>query len=110
MNEHLERIIVADEDARAHVESARTAADARVQAARADCQARADAAVAAQRRDREARLNEIQQAADHTVSARQSARASHAEARRRVADPFVAEAAGVYARIVRDGTAPRGIT
>ena len=107
MNEHLERIVVADEDARARVESARAAADARLAASRGEYVARAEAAAAARRRALDAQLNEIVQAADRTVIARQSARANHAEARRRVADAHVAEAAGVFARIVREGTAPR---
>jgi hypothetical protein len=110
MNEHLERIVVADEDARAHVEAARGAADARVAAVRNDCRVRAEQAAAAKQRALEAELQQIQEAADRTISARQAARATYAEARRRVAEPIVAEAAGVFARIVREGAAPRRIT
>lgn len=110
MNEHLERIVVADEDARAHVEAARGSADARVAAARTDCRIRAEQAAAERQRALESQLQQIQETADRTVSARQAARAISAEARRRVAEPFVAEAAGVFARIVREGAAPRRVT
>jgi hypothetical protein len=110
VNEHLEQIIAADEDARAHVEAARTAADARVEAARIDCRTRAEQAAARDRQTREAQLADIDDTANRTIRARQAARAAYAEARRRAAGPYVAEAAGVYARIVRDGASPRRIT
>jgi hypothetical protein len=51
-------------------------------------------------------LRQIQEHTDRTVAARRTARAEYAEARRRAAKPYLAEAAGAYARIVREGAAP----
>jgi hypothetical protein len=110
MNDELERIVAADEDARAHVEAARLAADSRVDTARAECRKRAEESAEARRRALDEELGRIQDAADHTIAARRQMRADYAEARRRAADPFVAEAAGVYARIVREGATPRRMT
>ncbi len=110
MNEDLDRIVAADEEARAHVDAARTAADARLAAARDLCRSRAEQTAAARQQAVESQLQQIQDAADRAISARQAARATSAEARRRVAEPCVAEAAGLFARIVRGDRAPRRAT
>jgi hypothetical protein len=110
MDEQLERIIIADEDARAHVAAARTAADERRSAAEAQCRRRREADRAAAREALDGELRHIQEIADRTVAARVAARAEYAEARRRAAEPSLAEAAGAYARVVREGAAPSRMT
>ena len=109
MDEQLERLIVADEDARAHVTAARMAAADRIEAARADCRQRAAESAMERRRALDDELQQIQKTADEVVAARRSARARYAEARRRAAEPMLAEAAGVYARILRGDASPRRI-
>ena len=107
MDENLERIIVADEDARAHLATARAAAHQRIADAQAQCRQRRDASDTARRQALEDELRHLQESTDRTVGAREQARAEYAEARRRAAEPLLAEAAGAYARIVRDGVSSR---
>ena len=110
MDESLERIIVADEDARAHLATARAAADQRIADAQAQCRRRRDASETARRQALEDELRHIQESTDRTVGAREHARVEYAEARRRAAEPLLAEAAGAYARIVRGGATPSRVT
>ena len=106
MNADLEAIIAADEEARARVEAARAAALAQVQAA-IDERER-------QRREREEALlnvarddeQRILEAADRAVAERKSSRARYLESRRQASEGALTRAAGVYARIIREGPTP----
>ena len=107
MDDNLEAIVSADEEARARVDAARSAASAGIQEAR-DERAR-------RRREREQALRNavddeegrIDEETARSVAARQARRAQYLEARRQVAETVLARAAEVYVQIIRDGPAPR---
>ena len=107
MDDNLEAIVSADEEARARVDAARRAANTRIQAVRDERGHR--------RREREQALrsavdNEerrIDEETGRAVAERQARRARYLEARRQVAEGVLAHAAEVYAHIIRDGPVPR---
>ena len=110
MDEHLERIVAADEEARARVAAARAQAAARIDAAREQSRRQQAARIAAHRRRWTRRCSRSRALPIEAVSERKAARAHYAEARRKAAEPLLAEAADIYARIVRDGAPPRPTT
>jgi hypothetical protein len=107
MDESLERIVAADEEARARVANVRAEAAARVEAARARCRAQQYERDDTRRKSLAAALADIEGATERTIDERRAARARYAEARRQRAETVLAEAAEQFARIVRDGGPPR---
>ena len=106
MDPDLERLIAADEDARARVDAAREAARVRVAAAREDLHQRQDAQRLARQRATSAAVAAIDEETTETIAARRAARAQYGEHRRLEADSRLAQAAELYADIVRAGRAP----
>lgn len=106
MDADLEALIAADEDARARVDAAREAARARVAAAREDLQRRQDAQRIAQQHATDLAVSAIDEDAARTVAARRAARAQYAETRRIEADSRLAQAADLYAQIIKTGRPP----
>jgi hypothetical protein len=108
MDVDLTAIVAADEEARAHLQTAREAAAAQVEQVRRDLEA-----------DRAARLDALRAQAAHAVAAieeqatrmideRESARVRSIETRRRTAEAALDAAADLYARIVMDGPPQQG--
>jgi hypothetical protein len=107
VNPDLEALVAADEEARARVEAARAALQARVQEAENERIRRRQERYETFRKAAEAEEHRIKEEADRAVSDRQLARTRYLGARRRAAEGALANAADVYARIIREGAAPR---
>jgi hypothetical protein len=106
MNADLEAIVAADEEARARVEAARTAAQAQVQAAideRLRRRHEREEALLTAAKDEELRISE---AADRAAAERKSSRARYLESRRQATESALADAALAYVRIILAGSAP----
>jgi hypothetical protein len=107
MDDDLTAIVAADEEARAGVQTARAAADARVDETRREIdRLRAERLEALRARaEREAQAIDAQTA--RAVEERVAARAASIAARRAVAEASLDAAAQTYAHIVIEGTPPR---
>ena len=103
MDVDLTVIVVADEEARAHVQAARAAAASRVDRLRRDVDAERAARLDALRSQAALAVAGIEEQAQRTLHERQAARVRSVEARRRAAEAALDAAAEVYARIVMDG-------
>jgi hypothetical protein len=106
MDPDLEALIAADEDARARVEAAREAARARVAEAREDLQRRLEAQRVTRQRATDTAVAAIEEETSRSIADRRTARASYAEMRRLDADTRLAQAADLYAQIIKTGRAP----
>jgi hypothetical protein len=107
MDDNLEAIVLADEQARARVDAARSAASAGIQAARDERARRQREREQALRSAVDEEERRIDEETARAVAERQARRARYLEARRQVAEGVLAHAAEVYAYIVRDGPVPR---
>jgi hypothetical protein len=107
MDEDLASIVAADEEARAHVQMAQAAADARVNAVRAAIGTRRAQRVHELRAEAAREIREIEEQATRTIDDRVAARTAAIAIRRRLAEVCMETAARLYARIVIDGTTPR---
>jgi hypothetical protein len=103
MNPNLDAIVSADGEARAHVEAARAAGDARTKEAADERERRRQARYDALCRAADEEERAIEESADRAVADRQSIRARYREARRRAAEGALLRAADEYARIIADG-------
>jgi hypothetical protein len=106
MDADLETLVAADEDARARVDAAREAARARVAAAREDLRRRQEAQRVARQQATETAVAAIEQETTRTIAERRTARLKSAEIRRLEADARLAQAADLYAQIIRTGRWP----
>jgi hypothetical protein len=108
MDLDLTAIVAADEEARAHVQAARTAAAARVERVRRELEADRAARLDALRSQAASAVAGIEEQTRRTIDERAAARAGSIETRRRAAEAALGAAAELYARIVLDGPSQQG--
>ena len=107
MDPNLEAIVAADEECRARVEAAAADGRSRVDAARQASAERRQARLEALHAALEAEERAIRSDADRARAERQTLRATYLETKQQAAEGVLAEAAELFARIVRDGRVPR---
>ena len=107
MDDDLAAIVAADEEARAHVQAAKDAAEARVDDARREIDRTRAETLAALRTQVAREVQAIDDQTARTVEDRVGARAVSIAARRQLADRALDAAADMFARIVIDGARPR---
>ena len=107
MNEDLTAIVATDEEARAQLQAAREAAEARVADAQRDIERRRDDTLEALRSQVARDVQAIDDQANRTVEGRLAARTVSIAARRQLADAVLDDAADLFVRIVIDGAPPQ---
>lgn len=108
MDDDLTAIVAADEEARAHLQAARTAAAVRVEQVRRDLDADRAARLEALRSQAALAVADVEEQAQRMLDERKAARARSIETRRRAAEAALDSAAELYARIVMDGPPRQG--
>jgi hypothetical protein len=110
MDDDLTAIVAADEEARARVQAAQTAADNRIAQVRVGIEVARSQRLDAMRVQVTREVQSIEERTLHTVAEREAARARSIAARRASSDACLEAAAEIYARIVIAGPSLREST